>query len=147
MENIIIKLNKKISLTQQVKLVSLLISMFIILLFFNIIGEENSMNIIINYIQPNNIIFILLTFFSILCIFLIEKIKDILNKIKAVSVNAFILNFAITMIIVANLDKTDLGIEFYNFTVYLLIFTLIFLIFYLKYLFLVIKVNKNVLGK
>ncbi len=147
MKEIIVKINEKINIFKQIQLSAIVISTCIILLFFNIIGKENSIDIIYGYIKPNIYFFPIGIILSFSLIYFIEKVKSLKKKVWYGIFNASFLNFSITMYLIAILDKKYLDNEFYTFTIYLLFFVLLFFIRYLKEALELVEINKNILVK
>lgn len=145
MKEIIIKINEKINIFKQIQLSAIIISTCIILLFFNIIGKDNSINVVYNYIKPNTAFFVVGIMLSFLLIYFIRKIKDLKNRIWGDIFNASLLNFSITMSFISVIDKKSLDSDFSNYTIYILFFILLFFVKYLKEILelIDIEINRN----
>ena len=147
MEDLIVKLHNRIDILKQVKIVSTIISGCLIILFFNVLGKEKSIDLILNYINPNVYIYIGLIFLSIIGIFFIERIKEVLKRVKITIFNVFLLNIGITFSIFSVISKEDLSSNFHSSYIFLFSFIMLFFVFYLKEIFKVIKINKEELSK
>lgn len=147
MKEIIVKINEKINIFKQIQLSSIVVSTCIMLLFFNVIGKENSIDIIYGYIKPNVYLFPVGIFLSFFLIYMIQKVKDLKKKVWYGIFNASFLNFSITMSLISILDKKYLDTDFYTFTIYLLFFILLFFIRYLKEALELVEINKKILTK
>lgn len=147
MEDIIVKIHQKIDILKQIKIVSTIISGCIIILFFNMLGKEPSINLITNYINPNVYLFIILIAFSMVGIFFIENIKEVIKRVKLTVLNVLLLNIGITFSIFSLIEKEDLSSNFHSYYIFIFSFIMLFFGFYLKKLFKVVEMNKEDLTK
>lgn len=143
MEEIIVKINKKINIFKQIQLSAIIISICIILLFFNIIGKDNSIYVIYNYIKPNKYFFVLCIILSLLLIYFIERLKKVKTKIWCDIFNVSMLNFSITMTFISLINEKDLDFDFSNYIIYFLFFLLLFFARYLKKILELIDIELN----